>query len=60
MDVLMHMILIIILGPGMGAPLTSVALVARTLSLLYNKPLVGVNHCVGRKRCPTMRTIPEH
>ncbi|KAI0824178.1 peptidase M22 glycoprotease [Trametes gibbosa] len=34
-------------GPGMGAPLVSVALVARTLSLLYNKPLVGVNHCVG-------------
>ncbi|KAL4243234.1 tRNA N6-adenosine threonylcarbamoyltransferase [Abortiporus biennis] len=34
-------------GPGMGAPLTSVALVARTLSLLYSKPLVGVNHCVG-------------
>lgn len=37
------------LGPGMGAPLQSVALVARTLSLLYEKPLVGVNHCVGRK-----------
>jgi len=36
------------IGPGMGAPLQSVALVARTLSLLYNKPLVGVNHCVGR------------
>ncbi|OBZ79557.1 tRNA N6-adenosine threonylcarbamoyltransferase [Grifola frondosa] len=34
-------------GPGMGAPLVSVALVARTLSLLYNKPLIGVNHCVG-------------
>jgi N6-L-threonylcarbamoyladenine synthase len=34
-------------GPGMGAPLQSVALVARTLSLLYEKPLVGVNHCVG-------------
>lgn len=32
----------------MGAPLSSVALVARTLSLLFNKPLVGVNHCVGR------------
>ncbi|KAG8943631.1 putative tRNA threonylcarbamoyladenosine biosynthesis protein kae1 [Tulasnella sp. 419] len=31
----------------MGAPLQSVALVARTLSLLYDKPLVGVNHCVG-------------
>lgn len=37
----------------MGAPLTSVALVARTLSLLFNKPLVGVNHCVGRKLCIT-------
>lgn len=34
-------------GPGMGAPLQSVALAARTLSLLWNKPLVGVNHCVG-------------
>ncbi|KAM7208795.1 o-sialoglyco protein endopeptidase [Naviculisporaceae sp. PSN 640] len=34
-------------GPGMGAPLTSVAVGARTLSLLWNKPLVGVNHCVG-------------
>lgn len=35
----------------MGAPLTSVAVVARTVSLLWNKPLVGVNHCVGRKNC---------
>ena len=34
-------------GPGMGAPLQAVSLVARTLSLMYNKPLVGVNHCVG-------------
>lgn len=34
-------------GPGMGAPLTSVAIGARTLSLLWEKPLVGVNHCVG-------------
>ncbi|KAG6820375.1 hypothetical protein H0H93_001346 [Arthromyces matolae] len=34
-------------GPGMGAPLQSVALVARMLSLMYSKPLVGVNHCVG-------------
>ncbi|KAJ1936756.1 putative tRNA threonylcarbamoyladenosine biosynthesis protein kae1 [Linderina macrospora] len=34
-------------GPGMGAPLQSVALVARTLSQLWNKPLVGTNHCVG-------------
>lgn len=34
-------------GPGMGAPLGSVAVAARTLSSLWNKPLVGVNHCVG-------------
>jgi N6-L-threonylcarbamoyladenine synthase len=34
-------------GPGMGAPLQSVAIAARTLSLLWSKPLVGVNHCVG-------------
>ncbi len=31
----------------MGAPLQAVALAARTLSLLWQKPLVGVNHCVG-------------
>ncbi|EAU32387.1 hypothetical protein ATEG_07003 [Aspergillus terreus NIH2624] len=34
-------------GPGMGAPLQSVAVAARMLSLLWKKPLVGVNHCVG-------------
>lgn len=34
-------------GPGMGAPLQSVAVAARTLSLLWDKPLIGVNHCVG-------------
>ncbi|KAI7532686.1 peptidase M22, glycoprotease [Hortaea werneckii] len=34
-------------GPGMGAPLGSVAIAARTLSQLWDKPMVGVNHCVG-------------
>ncbi|XP_073974484.1 probable tRNA N6-adenosine threonylcarbamoyltransferase Tcs3 isoform X1 [Rhodnius prolixus] len=34
-------------GPGMGAPLVSVAVVARTLAQLWNKPIVGVNHCIG-------------
>jgi len=34
-------------GPGMGAPLTSVAIVARTLSLLWGIPIVAVNHCIG-------------
>uniref|UniRef100_A0A4X1URB0 N(6)-L-threonylcarbamoyladenine synthase n=1 Tax=Sus scrofa TaxID=9823 RepID=A0A4X1URB0_PIG len=33
-------------GPGMG-PLVSVAVVARTIAQLWNKPLVGVNHCIG-------------
>ena len=34
-------------GPGMGPPLSVGALVARTLSLMYKIPLIGVNHCVG-------------
>ncbi|KAH7649478.1 endopeptidase [Cryptosporidium bovis] len=34
-------------GPGMGAPLSVGALVARVLSRLWNKPLIGVNHCVA-------------
>lgn len=34
-------------GPGMGAPLVSVALVARTVSQLWNKPIIGVNHCIA-------------
>lgn len=35
------------IGPGMGAPLVSVAVVARTVAQLWNKPLLGVNHCIG-------------
>lgn len=34
-------------GPGMAGPLSVGAVVSRTLSLLYNKPLMGVNHCIG-------------
>lgn len=34
-------------GPGIGAPLVSVAVVARTLSQLWSKPIVAVNHCIG-------------
>ena len=34
-------------GPGMAQPLSVGALVVRTLSQLYKKPLIGVNHCVG-------------
>lgn len=31
----------------MGAPLVSVAVVACTVAQLWNKPLLGVNHCIG-------------
>ncbi|KAL9041822.1 MAG: hypothetical protein Q9180_001027 [Flavoplaca navasiana] len=34
-------------GPGMGAPLQGVAVFARMLSLLWDKELIGVNHCIG-------------
>jgi hypothetical protein len=45
---------LILEGPGMGAPLQSVALVARTLSFLFDKPLVAVNHCIGRTYSHTL------
>ena len=31
----------------MGAPLASIAVVARTVAQLWNKPILGVNHCIG-------------
>eukprot|EP00727_Mastigamoeba_balamuthi_P014414 m51a1_g9598 putative o-sialoglyco protein endopeptidase (336) ;mRNA; f:1041892-1043298 len=34
-------------GPGMGAPLVSVAVYARALAQLWGRPLVAVNHCVA-------------
>ncbi|MDL2246722.1 bifunctional N(6)-L-threonylcarbamoyladenine synthase/serine/threonine protein kinase, partial [Methanobrevibacter sp. OttesenSCG-928-K11] len=34
-------------GPGLGPALRAVATSARTLALSLNKPLVGVNHCIG-------------
>ena len=37
-----------VVGPGMGAPLVSVAVVARTVAQLWNKPIVAVNHCIAR------------
>ncbi|KAG5673863.1 hypothetical protein PVAND_003874 [Polypedilum vanderplanki] len=34
-------------GPGMAPPLLAVAIVARTIAQLWNKPILGVNHCIG-------------
>ncbi|CAH1780367.1 unnamed protein product [Owenia fusiformis] len=31
----------------MGAPLVSVAIVARTVAQIWKKPIIGVNHCIG-------------
>ena len=48
-------------GPGMAQPLSVGALVVRTLSQLYKKPLIGVNHCVGHiemGRCVTKADNP--
>eukprot|EP01128_Nolandella_sp_AFSM9_P011090 TRINITY_DN7802_c0_g1_i1.p1 TRINITY_DN7802_c0_g1~~TRINITY_DN7802_c0_g1_i1.p1 ORF type:complete len:367 (+),score=34.95 TRINITY_DN7802_c0_g1_i1:72-1103(+) len=34
-------------GPGMGAPLTSTAIVVRMLAQLWGLPIVPVNHCIA-------------
>ncbi len=34
-------------GPGLGPALRTVATASRSLSLLLNIPIVGVNHCIG-------------
>ena len=35
------------LGPGMGGPLKSCAMAARSLSVLWKLPLIAVNHCIA-------------
>lgn len=47
-------------GPGMGAPLTVCALVARTIAQLYNKPIVAVNHCIGHIEMGRLITKSEN
>ena len=34
-------------GPGLGPALRTVATASRSLSLMLNKPIIGVNHCIG-------------
>ena len=34
-------------GPGLGPALRTVATASRSLSFMLNKPIVGVNHCIG-------------
>lgn len=47
-------------GPGMGAPLSVGALVARTLSCIHNIPVVGVNHCIGHIEMGRLSTKISH
>ena len=47
-------------GPGMGPPLNICALVARTLSLMFKIPMIGVNHCVGHIEMGRLATGIQH
>jgi len=48
------------MGPGMGAPLVSTAVVARAVAQLWNKPLIPVNHCVGHIEMGRLVTKAEN
>jgi len=47
-------------GPGMGAPLVSVAVVARTIAQLWNIPIIGVNHCIAHIEMGRLITGAQH
>lgn len=47
-------------GPGMGAPLVSTAIVARTIAQLWGKPLVPVNHCIAHIEMGRLVTSSEN
>lgn len=44
----------------MGPPLSIGAIVARTLSLLHKKPLIGVNHCIAHIEMGRVVTKIDH
>ena len=44
----------------MGGPLRVCAVVARMLSQMWNKPLVGVNHCVAHIEMGRVVTVSAH
>lgn len=47
-------------GPGMGAPLVSTAVVARTIAQLWGVPIIGVNHCIGHIEMGRLITKAEN
>ena len=44
----------------MAQPLAVGAFVSRTLSSLYNKPIVGVNHCIGHIEMGRLATAADN
>lgn len=47
-------------GPGMGAPLVSTAIIARTIAQLWRKPLIPVNHCIAHIEMGRLVTEAEN
>ncbi|XP_065080645.1 probable tRNA N6-adenosine threonylcarbamoyltransferase [Ochlerotatus camptorhynchus] len=47
-------------GPGMAPPLLAVAIVARTIAQIWNKPIMGVNHCIGHIEMGRLITKAEN
>lgn len=47
-------------GPGIQKSLIVVAIVVRTLALLYNKPIIPVNHCVAHIEMGRLVTKAEN
>ncbi len=47
-------------GPGLGPCLRTTATAARTLALMANKPLIGVNHCVAHIELGRLLTGAEN
>lgn len=45
------------LGPGMGGPLKSCAMAARSLSVLWKLPLIAVNHCIAHIEMGRVATV---
>ncbi|MBO8173969.1 MAG: bifunctional N(6)-L-threonylcarbamoyladenine synthase/serine/threonine protein kinase [Thermococcus sp.] len=46
-------------GPGLGPCLRVVATAARALAIRYNKPIVGVNHCIAHVEITKMFGIKD-
>lgn len=47
-------------GPGMAGPLSVGAIVSRTLSQLHDKPIIGVNHCIGHIEMGRLATAAQN